>query len=267
MLIFKYGIILLKFIQINIKYIFIPIITSFIVGFILYNIQIMFETTTKQVEYLEKVKEDIKLLFSEKYQLNDKRIQQSYLLLRDTRQIFYDTINNNEEDILVEYLKGIEKIYNKEYFNIKNFELEKEIQITFINERMYINILFLKIYSNNSLDDYEREIEKHFNLLDNLYFLLNKHLKESIYKLTDKNYIFRNLRTREDFKKHLETFNNNEIEKSLEKFKEDNEKISMELRKLEINLLNEINNRINGNFFEKLSYLFKSKVELYIKKP
>lgn len=258
-----------KFFKTNIKSIFIPIITSFIAGLILYNIQIMVETTKQQIEYFGKIKEDTESLFLKKYQLNNEKVETLFLLLKKNREIFYETINNNkdEEKILIEYLDNLERIptkkFSQELIDKEALQLTKEIEIGFLNERIHNNILLLKIYSNNSLNNYDKEIEEQLNSLDKMYIYLIKYMNESIYKLTNRTYIIQNLRTSEDFKRLLLTFNSNELEKNIREIQESSNKTSLKVEQMEIKMLNEINNRINGNIFEKLPYLFKSKVEIF----
>lgn len=259
----------IRFFKRNIKSIFIPIITSFIAGFILYNIQMMVETTKQQIEYFGKIKEDTESLFLKKHQLNSEKINNLYLELKEVREVFYETINNNkdEEKILIEYLHNLEKIPTKkisqELLNTESSKLDKDLEIGFLNERIHNDILLLKIYSNNSLNNYDKEIEEQLNLLDKMYAYLIKHMGESINKLTDRTYIIQKLRTREDFNKLLLTFNSNELEKNIREIQESSNKSSLKVEQLEVKMLNEINNRINGSIFEKLPYLFKSKVEIF----
>ena len=259
----------IRFFKRNIKSIFIPIITSFIAGFILYNIQIMVETTKQQIEYFEKIKQDTESLFLKKYELNNEKIETLFLSLEKNREIFYETINNNkdEEKILIEYLHNLEKISTKrlsqELIDKEALQLTKEIEIGFLNERIHNNILLLKIYSNNSLNNYDKEIEEQLNSLDKMYVYVINYMNESIYKLTDRTYIIQKLRTREDFNKLLLTFNSNELEKNIREIQESSNKSSLKVEQLEVKMLNEINNRINGSIFEKLPYLFKSKVEIF----
>lgn len=259
----------IRFFKRNIKSIFIPIITSFIAGFILYNIQIMVETTKQQIEYFEKIKQDIESLFLKKYELNNEKIETLFLSLEKNREIFYETINNNkdEEKILIEYLHNLEKISTKklsqELIDKEALQLTKEIEIGFLNEKIHNNILLLKIYSNNSLNNYDKEIEEQLNSLDKMYVYLINYMNKSIYELTNRTYIIQNLRTREDFNKLLLTFNSNELEKNIREIQESSNKSSLKVEQLEVKMLKEINNRINGSIFEKLPYLFKSKVEIF----
>lgn len=258
----------IEFFKKNINYLLYPIAASLIAGFILFNIQMMFETTKKQVEYFEKIKHDSELLFFKKYQLNEKKIENMFSLLKEVRKVFYKTINDNKDEskITIEYLNNIEKIYNKElsikFMELETLQLTKEMEIGFLNEKIYNNILLLKIYSNNSLTGYEEELEKQLNSLDKMYSLLINHLGESINKLTNTEYIIKNLRTREDFKKLLMTFNDKKFEQNLNSLTKRSNEFSKRIKDFESKMIYEINNRINGNIFEKIPYLFESKVKL-----
>ena len=255
----------------NINYILYPIIASLVAGFVLFNIQMMFETTKKQIEYLEKVKDNSELLFLKKHQLNKEKVKNLFSLLEEARKAFYKTINDNnysddKMNITIEYLKNIEKIYT-EKINLK-FEqseallLTKKLEMGFLNEKVYKNIQLLEIYSNHPLNDYKKDLIEQLSLVDTIYSSLLNHLRASLYQLTNKKYIIQNLRTHEDFIKLLRTFNNKKLEEDLSNIKKRNDELSIKVKELEIKIINEVNDKINGSIFDKIPYLFKSKIEL-----
>jgi hypothetical protein len=237
-------------------------------GLILYEFQMMFEANKKQVEYLEKINIDIKKYFVKKQNLLDKQTSISINIFQSYRQGVFNIINKyKDKDLILEkYINEINSIELNMNINIQKVleeNMKQIIEIGFLEENIRRDLIFLKIYSNDSLDNYEKELFNSLKLVDTLYAQINNNINTSIYQMTNYTFIMDNIRTVKDLRVILNNlpFPKNSIPE-LKKSQADSRKVYVKVSELTNKILEDINNKMNGNIFERMEYIFKDKITL-----